>query len=105
MPRRWFEWLQGGACVRALVPLCLVPSICACVGCCGSSGDASWCDQGLKPYAEDPEFRKKWAAIKYHNKERFAMKLKVRDTNAAKRSKVLGALELEAPLVTPNIAG
>ena len=32
--------------------------------------------QGLKPHAEDPEFRKKWASIKYHNKERLAGKIK-----------------------------
>lgn len=32
--------------------------------------------QGLKPYAEDAAFRKKWAEIKYHNKERLAAKLK-----------------------------
>ena len=32
--------------------------------------------QGLKPYAEDAAFRGKWAAIKYHNKERLAAKLK-----------------------------
>jgi starch phosphorylase len=32
--------------------------------------------QGLKPHAEDAEFRKKWAAIKYHNKERLAGKIK-----------------------------
>ena len=32
--------------------------------------------QGLKPHAEDAEFRQKWAAIKYHNKERLAAKIK-----------------------------
>jgi len=32
--------------------------------------------QGLKPHAEDAAFRKKWAEIKYHNKERLAAKLK-----------------------------
>ncbi len=32
--------------------------------------------QGLKPHAEDPDFRKKWASIKYHNKERLAGKIK-----------------------------
>jgi starch phosphorylase len=32
--------------------------------------------QGLKPYAEDAEFRKKWASVKYHNKQAFAAKLK-----------------------------
>ena len=32
--------------------------------------------QGLRPHAEDPEFRKKWASIKYHNKERLAGKIK-----------------------------
>lgn len=32
--------------------------------------------QGLKPFAEDAAFREKWSAIKYHNKERFAGKVK-----------------------------
>jgi glycogen phosphorylase len=36
--------------------------------CCG------W--QGLKPHAEDAEFRKKWAAIKFHNKQALAAKIK-----------------------------
>lgn len=32
--------------------------------------------QGLKPHAEDADFRKKWAAIKFHNKQRLAEKIK-----------------------------
>jgi glycogen phosphorylase len=32
--------------------------------------------QGLKPHAEDAEFRKKWAAIKFHNKQALAEKIK-----------------------------
>jgi glycogen phosphorylase len=32
--------------------------------------------QGLKPHAEDAEFRKKWAAIKFHNKQALAAKIK-----------------------------
>ena len=34
------------------------------------------CGQGLKPHAEDAEFRKKWAAIKFHNKQALAAKIK-----------------------------
>lgn len=33
--------------------------------------------QGLKKFADDKSFQAKWSAIKYHNKERLADKIKV----------------------------
>ena len=34
--------------------------------------------EGLKPYADDKSFQAKWRAIKLANKERLAVKIKVR---------------------------
>lgn len=46
------------------------------VGLYGGTGRVVVVLQGLKPYAEDAAFREKWSSIKYHNKERFAVKVK-----------------------------
>ncbi len=56
------SYQMPGQCGHCIVKVCLEPLLAGV--------------QGLKPHAEDAEFRKKWASIKYHNKERLAGKIK-----------------------------
>lgn len=74
---RWPKKLgkgPGPAAVQAYMCFRVVPYSSCRNRTCGPCCCVVW--QGLKPHAEDAEFRKKWAAIKFHNKQALAAKIK-----------------------------